>query len=92
MFDPRGPADRVHPLSVRRGAVPAVEGEPGNLEYLIDRHFRVLEASAPVPGFGRYLRPVMLGSAHLVLAAAVREAYDQGRLDAALAIRERERP
>jgi hypothetical protein len=59
----------------------------GDLEDLIERHFRVLEASAPAPGFGRYLRPVMLGSAHLVLAAAVREAYDQGRLDAAMAVR-----
>lgn len=59
-------------------------------EDLIEKHFRVLEASATA-GFGRYMRPVMLGSAHLVLAAAVREAYDQGRLDAALALKEQER-
>lgn len=58
-----------------------------DLEHLIEKHFRALEASAAGPGFGRYMRPVMLGSAHLVLAAAVREAYDQGRLDAALAVR-----
>ena len=57
-----------------------------DLEQLIDRHFQALEVAAG-PGFGRYMRPVMLGSAHLVLAAAVREAYDQGRLDAALAVR-----
>lgn len=59
-----------------------------DLDDLIEKHFRALEASAPVPGFGRYLRPVMLGSAHLVLARGIREAYDQGRLDAALAIHE----
>lgn len=56
-----------------------------DLEPLIGKHFRALEAAAG-PGFGRYMRPVMLGSAHLVLAAGIREAYDQGRLDAALAL------
>lgn len=66
-------------------------GDP-HLEDLIERHFRALEASATVPGFGRYLRPVMLGAAHLVLAEAIREAYDQGRLDAALVVKEREWP
>lgn len=62
-----------------------------DLEPLIEKHFRALEASAVGSGFGRYLRPVMLGSAHLVLAAGIREAYELGRTDAALAVREWER-
>jgi hypothetical protein len=62
-----------------------------DLEDLVEKHFRALEACALGPGFGRYLRPVMLGSAHVVLAVAVREAYDQGRLDAAVALMERRR-
>ncbi len=53
-----------------------------DLEALIEKHFNTLEACAS-PGFGRYMRPVMLGQAHLVLAAAVREAYGAGRDDEA---------
>jgi hypothetical protein len=58
-----------------------------DLEDLVEKHFRALEVAAG-PGFGRYMRPVMLGSAHLVLARGMREAYDQGRLDAAVALME----
>ena len=49
-------------------------------EELIERWFQRLLTHAS-PGHGRYLRPVMTGSARLVLAAAVREAYVAGQVD-----------
>ena len=47
-------------------------------EELIERWFQRLLTYAS-PGYGRYMRPVMTGSAHLVLAAAIREAYVAGQ-------------
>ena len=54
---------------------------PVTPEDIVDRHFEALIERTQVGSeYGRYFRPVLSGAAHLHMAAAVREAYELGRL------------